>query len=204
MSDLILIGAGEHARVVADAARLSGWNILGAYASEPTAVFAHLGGNLELSTAAEHHPDARFHVAFAGRPGSTRRSDIIGGFGLPWATVVHPSASISTQIDLGLGVYIGPRAIVNAGAIIGDHAIINSGAIIEHDVRIGAQSNIGPGAVIGGGAVIGYQAVIALGALVRDHITVGDGAVVGMGAAAVRSVDAGITVVGVPARPWPG
>ena len=47
---------------------------------------------------------------------------------------------------------------------------------------------------------LGQQVYVGAGAIVRDHIRISDRAVVGMGAVAVRDVEAGVTVVGVPAR----
>jgi serine O-acetyltransferase len=52
-----------------------------------------------------------------------------------------------------------------------------------------------------GQASLFFQVHVGPGAVVRDRLRVGDHAVVGMGAVAVKDVEAGTTVLGVPARP---
>ena len=58
-----------------------------------------------------------------------------------------------------------------------------------------------PGANISGGVVIGSGVLIGTGAQVLQYLHVGAGAIVAAGAVVTRDVNAGITVVGIPARP---
>jgi acetyltransferase EpsM len=208
--DLVLIGAGEHARVVADAAlsRPEVWRLTGF--TDPLADpigaalgLPRLGDDAELAAQlATMTPDARpsLVLGFGGPPAARRAAVATIGDGAEWATVVHARAWVSSSAVLEAGVVVLAGAVVNAGARIGAHAIINSGAVVEHDVTIGARTHVAPGAVIGGGTRTGEDVLVGLGATVRDHITVGRGAVVGMGAVVVADVDPGTTVVGVPAR----
>ena len=48
---------------------------------------------------------------------------------------------------------------------------------------------------------VGDGAMVGLGARVLPGVTIGAGATVGAGAVVIRDVEAGSTVVGVPARP---
>jgi len=115
-------------------------------------------------------------------------------------TLVHPTAYVSPTAEIGQGVYIGPKAVVHAFANVGNHAIINSGAIVEHECVIGENSHIAPGAVLGGNVRVGRDTLVGIGSRVLPGIQVGAGATVGGGATVVRTVVAGTTVVGVPAR----
>ena len=115
-------------------------------------------------------------------------------------TLVHPTAYVSPTAEIGQGVYIGPKAVVHAFANVGNHAIINSGAIVEHECVIGENSHIAPGAVLGGNVRVGRDTLVGIGSRVLPGIQVGAGATVGGGATVVRTVVAGSTVVGVPAR----
>jgi acetyltransferase EpsM len=181
-----LIGGGEHARVVAEAATLAGFAVRGALADQVDPPLTRIADDADLP----------WIIAIGGNAVRWR----IAQTARRWATIVHPRAWISPSAVLGAGVFVGPGALVHAGARVGDHAIINSGAIVEHDAILGCACHIAPGAVLGGGVRVGDRAVVALGARVRDHRSIGDDATVGMGAVAVADVPAGATVVGVPAR----
>jgi acetyltransferase EpsM len=206
---LVIIGTGEHARVVAEAAAASGWEPIGCTVrtreadDRVPAGLADLGTDEEFAARLEAlAPADRSSVVLGfGGPATARRRAVLRlGPAATWAVVVHPTAWVSPSAVLEAGAVVLAGAIVNSGASIGAHAIVNSGAIVEHDVRVGAHAHIAPGAAIGGGASIGEGAFVGLNAAVRDHLSVGAGATVGMGAAAVVDVPAGAVVVGVPAR----
>ena len=214
---LLLIGGGEHAGVVAEAA---------VSASDPWLVVGYTDPRADLgalaSTRAPHLGDDATGLAGAGAAPPDDRPALVlavGGVGDPggrrrvaesvqelapwscWATVVHGTAWVSPSADLSDGTVVLAGAVVNAGATVGPHGIVNSRAVVEHDVEIGAFVHLGPGAIVGGGARIGSDVSVGMGALIRDHITVGDGATIGMGAVVVADVPPGVTVVGSPARP---
>jgi acetyltransferase EpsM len=192
---LVVLGAGEHARVVSEAALAAGWESVehvdaageAQLARELAAVATDLQPWLILG----------FGVDLEARREAVDR--------LPrtahWAVVIHPAAWVSPSARLEPGTVVLAGAVVNTGAHLGPHAIVNSGAIVEHDVEIGSHAHVAPAATIGGGTRIGDGAFIGLGASVRDHVAIGDRATVGMGAVVVDDVPPGTTVIGVPARP---
>ena len=212
---LIVLGGGEHARVVIDAARTQGerWAVQGYVAPDPSpdaiADEPWLGDDVALTERlADIAPADRPWLvlgfgagetpgALAARAATTQRFA-----GARWATIVHARAWVSPSARVEEGAVVLAGAVINAGAQVGRHAIVNSAAVVEHDVVLGAGTHVAPGAVIGGGAHIHEHAFIGLGARVRDHIEIGAGAVVGMGAVVVASIAPGATVVGIPARPY--
>ena len=209
---LILVGGGEHARVVAETASALGYEVLGCVADRTSATFTVLADDhtyLGEDDGAPSERSERFgphslHLAVGGiRTMAARRGALAGlaAADAPWATLIHPTAWVSPSAVLGIGVFVGPGAIVHTGAVIGDHVIVNTGAIVEHDVRVGAGSQLAPGAVTGGGARIGAWSLCGLGCRIREHTVVGDESVVGMGAVVVANVPDGAIVMGCPARP---
>jgi acetyltransferase EpsM len=217
---LVVIGAGEHARVVVDAA-LAGhdrWAVLGVVTAERTTADRAADGDASIAGLEDLGDDTTF-LARLDATTTAARPALIVGVGAPtepdvrraivaryaslarWATVLHPAATLAPSATIEPGAAVLAGAIVGPGAWVGAHAVVNSGAIIEHDVVLGAFSQVGPGAVVGGATTIGDGAFVGLGARIRDHLAIGAGAVVGMGAVVVSDVAADTTVLGVPARP---
>jgi sugar O-acyltransferase (sialic acid O-acetyltransferase NeuD family) len=204
---IVVIGGGEHARVVIEAIRAgsTAQELLGFVDPESCEETTRrldvprLGGEEVLL----HHRGAFGILGFAALETRSSREDavqrltpLLSG----WAVVVHASAWVSPTATVGEGTVIMAGAVVQTGALIGAHCVVNTGAIVEHDVMLGEHAQLAPGATLGGAVRIGPQAYIGLGAAVRDHISVGAGATVGMGAVVVRDVAAGARVMGVPAR----
>lgn len=218
---LVVLGGGEHARVVVDAARsvTGSWDIEGFVAPDagtwPDVPW--LGDDDDLAKRIRTTRSAErpwLVIGFGGgdtAAGLTTRVASAAGLDAEdhWATIVHATAWVAPTATLEPGVVVLANAVVNSGAAVGRHCIVNSGAVIEHDVVLGAGSHVAPGAVIGGGTRVGEGTFIGLGARIRDHIEIGDGVVVGMGSVVVASVPAGAQVIGVAARttlaePGPG
>jgi acetyltransferase EpsM len=212
---LIIVGGGEHARVVAEAAAAAGLVVAGYTVRDgesgsppgPCAVdLQPLGTDHDVAAwLAATDPDERpgLVLGFGGPPDTRRRATADFGPEAQWATIAHPAAWVSPSATLGVGTVVLAGAVVNAGAVIGAHAIVNSSAVLEHDVRLGDHVHVAPGATIGGGTRIGDETIIGLGASVRDHVRVGSRSIVGMGAVVVDDVPDGAIVMGTPARPRP-
>ena len=205
---LVILGGGEHAAVIADAAlsRPDAWTIAGYLAPARSATLARIAPSVEWlgpdDRAALGLGGASLILGFGGgtRPGA-REVTTAGLGGATWGTVVHASATVAADAVVDAGTLVAAAAVVGTGATIGGHVIVNTGAIVEHDVVIGEYSHLAPGVVVGGGARIGRAVFVGLGARVRDHVVIGDGAVVAMGAVVTADVAAGAIVAGVPARP---
>ena len=213
---LVILGGGEHARVVAEAAAAgpAGWQVVGfsddasddAPSGREIPGVPRIGDDAALADrlSALSPAERPALVLGFGGPASARQATVAAataaGPTVAWAVIIHPAASVSPSATIGEGAVILAGAVVNTGATIGRHAIVNSGAVVEHDVAVGDFAHIAPRAVVGGGARIGDRTVVGLGAAVRDHVVVGADVTVAMGAAVVGGVAAGRTVSGVPAR----
>jgi acetyltransferase EpsM len=194
---LVLIGGGEHARVVAEAARSSGqFQVLGfvdRLPCEETTRRLNLPRLGDDDALAQLEAFAVLGVGTVGL-GAARRGIVarLGPQVRGWAPVVHAAAHVSPTAEVGEGAVVMAGAVLNSGARIGRHCVVNTGAVVEHDVVMGDFAQLAPGAIVGGGSVIGAGAFLGLGAHIRDHVSVGADAMVTMGAVVTRDVpDAG-------------
>jgi sugar O-acyltransferase (sialic acid O-acetyltransferase NeuD family) len=121
--------------------------------------------------------------------------------GVRFASVVHPSAIVSPEVEIGAGALIGARAVVTTQVTIGRYAVIGAGAIVSHDCRLEDFATLAPGVLLAGSVRVEYGAELGVGASVRPEQIIGRGALVGAGSAVVDAVEANTVVAGVPARP---
>ena len=147
-------------------------------------------------------PLAQSHRAVCGLA-TTHRSRFVAqvaAYGIPFATVIHSLARISSKSTVGEGSILSVGVIVAAHTHLGRHVLVNRGALIGHHTKIGDYVTIQPGANIAGACRIGEATYIGMGAIVIDHITIGSHSVIGAGAVVTTDVPDHVLVVGMPAR----
>jgi sugar O-acyltransferase (sialic acid O-acetyltransferase NeuD family) len=200
---LLIIGAGGHGKVVADAAHQQGaWKNLAFLDDDPRLTGTIVGrpvlGVLQATAELRHeYPDAV--VAIGSAELRLRLMDDLRRQGFKLPVVQHPSASISPFAALQEGCVVFAQSAINADTTLGRGCIVNTGATIDHDCAIADGVHVSPGAHLAGGVRIGRASWIGIGACVRENIVVGGQVTVGAGAAVVKDVEQGLTVVGVPA-----
>jgi acetyltransferase EpsM len=198
--------------------------ILGTHVfAEEVADLAAQAGGYELTAFAENWDRERCREPLLGRPvlwidelgqlasthaaicaiGSTKRGQFIEpvrelGFG--FATLRHPTATVSPEASIGEGCMIGAGSVIAASASIGEHVIVNRGVLIGHHTTIGDYATLSPGANVAGCVEIGSRAFIAMGSVILDRISIGSDSIVGAGAVVTRDVPERVQVQGVPAR----
>jgi len=161
---------------------------------------------MSLENARQRFPAARV----VGGIGSPRAREITmrqaAEAGFEFETIIHPNVERSEWIDYGEGTVICAGSIVTTNIVLGRHVQINLDCTIGHDVRMADFATLAPGVHVSGWVFIGKRAYIGTGAVIINGtqdapMIIEDDAVVGAGACVTKRVPAGLTVVGVPARP---
>ena len=203
MSSVVdVVGAGGHAKVVLALLRALGRPVgvvVDANADRHGTTI--LGHTIEPESALRAQPDRRVVVAVGNNAARKRVADRLAADGFRFATLVHPTAWVAptARVDEGAVVFAG--VVVQPDVVVGAHAILNTGCSVDHDCVVGAFAHIGPGARLCGAGQVGDGVLVGVGAVVIPAVRMGAWATIGAGAAVVSDVDAGVTVVGVPARP---
>lgn len=108
-------------------------------------------------------------------------------------------------VCIGNDVEIGSLTTVCRGTLsntlLDDGAKIDDHVHIAHNIHVGEHAFVIACAEVSGGVRIGKRAWIAPSATILNQLIIGEDAVVGLGAVVVRNVEAGVTVVGNPAKP---
>lgn len=201
---IVVIGAGGHARVVAEAAAACGMTLAGHIApqADTTGMLGpHLGDDAAIPALAAKGHSFALGTGFVDAAGAARRAALLAGLPEALATVVHPAAIVSPTATLAPGAFVAAGAIVGTRCRIGRGAIVNTGAIVDHDSAVADNAHVATGARLAGAVLVGRNALIGAGATIRQGIGIGDDAIVGAGAVVIHPVPPGATVVGNPARP---
>jgi UDP-perosamine 4-acetyltransferase len=195
-----------HAKVCLRLVRRLGWDCAGCLDDTPE----HAGGALDglpvlggrdaLGTLRERGVDG---VVLGFGDGARRRRllEPIREAGLALPVLFDPEASRADDAAIGEAVVVLRGAVVGDDVRVDDAALVNVGALLTHDVHVGAGASVGPGAVLSGRTTVEADAQLGAGVVLLPDARIGRGAVVGAGAVVIGEVDAGTTVVGVPARP---
>ncbi len=123
--------------------------------------------------------------------------------GLPperFATLVHPSASVSRHSQIGYGVSICPMVHVRQNTAIGNHVTMLFGSSLGHDSTTADYSYISNNAIIGAHVKLEKGTYLGTNATTLERVTLGEWCLVGIGTVVIRDVPPMAVVVGNPAR----
>ena len=125
--------------------------------------------------------------------------------GLQLWTVHADNVVMMDNIEMAEGAALSPFVSITSNIKIGKCFHANLYSYVEHDCVIGDYVTFAPGVKCNGNIHIEDHAYIGTGAVIKQGtpdkpLVIGKGAIVGMGAVVTKSVPAGVTVVGNPAR----
>lgn len=202
VSSYIIIGYSGHGLVVAEAALLLKWHILGYYdfvkSEKDPFGLAYLG--YEEKDRLPSPFDVSVLIGLGDNAQRSKKTSMLRQLGYALPALIHPFSNISATASLGSGVFINRGVCVNTAARIGDDVILNTGCIVEHECLIGNGAHIAPGAVLAGNVRIGPGSFIGANSVIRQGINIGAGVVIGAGSVVVKDVPDHSTVYGNPAR----
>lgn len=196
MKRLLIIGASGHGKVVADIARLNGYQEIAFLDDAPKV--RHCGQYPVIGTSGDAR-DIDGDVIVAIGNAKTRRRIQQSVNSERFVTLIHPSAVVS-DAQIGRGTVVMAGVVINPGAVIGEGCIINTSSSIDHDCRIGDYVHVAVGAHVAGSVEISDETWIGAGATVSNNVTICAGCMIGAGAVVISDIAEPGTYVGVPVR----
>ena len=206
MKHLVIIGAGGMGRTLFDMIReshgyMDEYDIKGYIDSNLNALNGFRNYPPILGSVLDYIPQHEdvFVCSIGGEMRCKCMKSIIMKGGI-FINIIHKTARVGTNVELGRGNFIGAFTTIAADAKLGNYNFIQSHVIVGHDVKIGDWNRIDSYVMCVGGIEIRNEVMIHTAAVLNHNIEIGDGARGGACSFVTRDVDAGTTVYGNPAR----
>jgi len=154
-----------------------------------------LGGWADISPTPELHfacgigaPDAREKECSAAQQ-----------LGLKPISLIHPSAVIATDAEIGEGSVLAPTSVVAPTSRLGRHCALNVGAIVGHDAVLGDYCVLSPGAIVLGNARLEEKVFLGANSTVYLGRRMGKGALLAANSFLMTNLGSGKSALGTPA-----
>lgn len=179
MKQIIILGAGGHAKSVIDVIELQNeYKIVGIVDNnleKGTDFFDYkiIGNDSDLESLREKYKYAIIAV------GQIKIPDIriklfkkLKELQFILPVIISPIAYVSKRAKIEEGTIIMHHALVNTDVKIGKNCIINSKALIEHDVVVEDFCHISTGAIVNGGTIVRAKTFFGSNATAKEYIDV--------------------------------
>lgn len=196
---VIIIGAGGHAKSIANIIQVSGDEVVG-----------FLDDNLPIGTRVLNYEilgkicDAYKYTEnlfIIGVGNNNTRKKIAEKYNtLKYYTAIHPKAIIAGDVKIGEGSTVMASSVINVSSTIGVHCIINTAAIVDHDNKIKDYVHISPNASLAGTVEVEECTHIGIGATIINNINITKNCIIGAGSVVIKDIETEGTYVGVPSR----
>ena len=188
MDEIILIGAGGHARSCIDVIEQSGqFKIAGLVEkgklnNKENLGYPIIGTDDDLQNLRQKYSHSLITVGQIKSPKiRIKLYQLLKELDFTLPVIVSSQAYVSKHAQIGEGTIIMHGVIINANAKIGNNCIINNRALIEHDAVIGDHCHIATGAIINGEVSVENETFIGSGAVTKQAISIGKNCVIGAG-----------------------
>lgn len=202
MTDVVIVGAGGHGRVVADCLTSSGISVRG-FLDSKFAIGTDIGGHPVLGDDSWliDNPSSIVCLGIGATKDVAARERLFNSLsGHRVVGCTHDSVIVGTAAKIHVTAQVLAGCVVNHSSFVGANAVLYSGSIIEHDCLVGEHSYLSPRVTLCGGVRVGARVFIGAGATVLPNVVIGDGATIAAGAVVTENVNENVTVMGVPAK----
>lgn len=203
---VIIIGAGDHAKVLLDILLDQNINVIGLTdknISKGTLIYgvSVIGDDSEILKYKSNEIELVNGIGSIGNTSLRQKVFVsLKEKGYVFKTVIHSSVIISKRAKIGEGVQLLAGSIINTEAEIGDNTIINTKSSIDHGCVIGKHCHIAPGCTFSGCVNVGDGSHVGTGTSIIQGINIGENVLIGAGSIVIHDVSDNEKAFGVPAR----
>ncbi len=143
-----------------------------------------------------------YHITIAGMNGRKKllKASYMESLGLKPVTVVHPTAFVADDAEIGDGTFVDVQSIVMAKAKVGKHCNIGPNTNISHDDIIGDACDTSVHTTICGNVTIGINVCMGANVTIQPWLSIGDDVMIGTGAVVTKNIPSGEIWIGFPAK----
>jgi sugar O-acyltransferase (sialic acid O-acetyltransferase NeuD family) len=199
VSDVIIFGAGDYARIAAaylDADsdhRVLGFSVDGAYKDRDELIGKPVHAFEDM---VESHPPDRVKllvaVGFSGlNQGRTSVYERCKALGYGFVTYINSRSYQWGHLDVGENTFIFEANVLQPFVRIGNNCVLWSGNHIGHDSTIDDHCFIASHVVVSGNCTIGHSCFIGVNATLRDGVKVAPRCLIGAGAVILKDTEEG-------------
>ena len=206
---IIIIGAGQHARVVLyNIEEQDKYDVIGFLDSNDSRIGDFFEGKKilgnyqkeDLRKLSENIGTNKFFIGFGNMKYRKKVFEYFINKGWEAVNIIHPNAVISKKAKLGRGILIECGCLITPNPIIGDNVVINTGSQVNHDNIIENHVYIASGVVLSGGIKIGENTLLDDGVIITLGCSVGENSLIGAGGVVTKNIPAGVVAYGNPCK----
>lgn len=193
MKKIAVYGAGGHGKVVANIAKLNGYEDI---------IYVDDGIDKFLSFESFLQKNLKIPIALGVGSNPIRQKVYKKCIdkALEVKTLIHPTAVISDNTSIDEGTVVMANAVINTDTVIGKCCIINTSSVIEHDNVIGDFVHISPQVACAGDVKIDDCTHIGIGSCIIQGIHIGSHSIIGAGSVVVKNIEKKTLVYGNPGK----
>lgn len=197
---VVIVGCGGHGRVIADIALSTGRNVECFLDDRLQSVPGKIPVRGPVRSSIFELKETHSFVVGIGDSIIRRQlSEFILDAGGELESLVHVSAIVGSDVDIGCGTVVMAGAVINTGARIGRFVVVNTAATIDHDATLEDNVHISPGCHLAGWVICRRDSFIGTGASIIPRVVVGEYSYVAAGATVIAPVRPHTLVAGCPA-----
>jgi len=199
---LFIIGASGHGKVIADIAqKMNKWKTI-KFLDDNELVHSCMGFKVvgKVADATKYKDEADFFVAIGNNATRELIQEKLEAEKLTITKLIHPSAIIGTDVEIGYGTAIMAGVVINSSCKIGKGCIINTSCSLDHDNIIEDYVHISPGVNTAGTVRVGKGCWIGIGSVISNNVSICSGCNIGAGAVVIGDISIPGTYAGVPVR----
>lgn len=150
---IVVIGAGGHGKVVADAIHAQSKYELIGFVDQTLSVGQEIINGFKVIEKQEHlhllKDRADVFIVAVGNNVIREKVYQKAIQVLRPAIILHPSVIIGSDVKVGNGTVVLAHTVISTSSVIGDNTIVNSGTVVDHDCIIGNHVHLSIGTMVG-------------------------------------------------------